>query len=110
MLIEVKDDGPEPSKRSLVLAVLVLEGGTANRGMVVTDVEATDAALTQLVAEGLADVVGDEAVATLTAAQWQALAVGLAGATWNLADNNLDPWGGTTVVAQVIEQVLPPPK
>lgn len=105
-------EGPEPSARSLVLAVMLMEGGEAEVEDVMVGLDDPDEAgwnedvraeLLQLAGAGLLRAQGDRVKLTLNDEGWRRLAVTLAAGVVELAEGLGVPV--THLLAQVVEQV-----
>ncbi len=105
-------EGPEPSPRSLVLAVVLMEGGEAEVEDVMMGLdnpavagwnESVRAELLQLAGAGMLTVDGDRVTLTLNDHGWRRLAVTLAAALVELAERSGS--GVTNLLSQTVEQV-----
>ena len=105
-------EGPEPSARSLVLAVVLIHGGEAEvtdvtRGLADREEEDWDdkvrGALVELTGAGMLVTQGDRVTLRLDDEAWRRLAVTLGAAVVALGEDT--GFGMTHVLAQAIEQV-----
>ncbi len=105
-------EGPEPSARALVLAVVLMGGGEAEVEDVMLALddpeevgwnERVRAELLQLAGAGVLSVVGDRVTLTLNDEGWRRVSVTLAAAIVELAQAEHLPV--TRVLAQAVEQV-----
>ena len=105
-------DGPEPSARSLVLAVVLMEGGEAEVEDVMMGLdnpaeagwnESVRAEPLQLAGAGMLAVDGDQVTLTLNDDGWRRLAMTLAAAVIELAEGSGS--GATRLLSQAVEQV-----
>ena len=106
------EQGPEPSARALVLAVVLMQGGQAEVEDVMIGLDnPQDAAwnddvraeLLQLAGAGVLDVDGDRVALTLNDEGWRRLAATLAAAGVELAGGS--GRSVTHVLAQAVDQV-----
>ena len=106
------EQGPEPSARALVLAVVLMEGGQAEVEDVMIGLDNPDIAgwnddvraeLLQLAGAGVLRVDGDRVTLTLNDEGWRRLAATLAAAVVQLLDGSGRPV--THVLAQAVDQV-----